>query len=582
MNKEFNNKSIPTAFEILKKIISYLDSKRKRQLIMVFFLSLLASLAESISIAMLVPFISFFVNPDLYLFNSLFEKIFKVFNINNNKEILGLVSFFFILAILISSYVKLKYIKISNKTTDNITSDFRLKIFNFLISQDFSYYFKHGSNEIMSNLTQKTGSFTAMIFASINILNSILISLAIIIILIFNEPFYTPIIIASIGLFFFIVFKIRVNTVLQKGQRVNLNQNFMVDIFENTVGYLPEIIIYDLKKFYSSILGKTSQATAQSISEIRTIGMTPRVYLEAFVIVFVVLFIYFSGFTERSIEANISYLAILAFGAQKCLPLINNIYNLSVSFKGSTPTVLTFLNILEGGKNKEIEDNIYKKLNFDKTIKLEKLSYQYDDNLPKILNNINLDINKGEKIAIKGETGSGKSTLINIISGLLSPTTGKILIDEVEIKNDNKRNWQKNISLVPQIVFLNDSSISENIAIAENLNEINFNKVKKCAELAQISEFIESLPNKYKEKVGERGVRLSGGQRQRIGIARALYREASLIIMDEPTNALDLATENLVMNSIMNLKNNITVIMISHSNNSLKHFDKVIDLDKLK
>jgi ABC-type bacteriocin/lantibiotic exporter with double-glycine peptidase domain len=582
VNKEFNNKSIPTAFEILKKIISYLDSKRKRQLIMVFFLSLLASLAESISIAMLVPFISFFVNPDLYLFNSLFEKIFKVFNINNNKEILGLVSFFFILAILISSYVKLKYIKISNKTTDNITSDFRLKIFNFLISQDFSYYFKHGSNEIMSNLTQKTGSFTAMIFASINILNSILISLAIIIILIFNEPFYTPIIIASIGLFFFIVFKIRVNTVLQKGQRVNLNQNFMVDIFENTVGYLPEIIIYDLKKFYSSILGKTSQATAQSISEIRTIGMTPRVYLEAFVIVFVVLFIYFSGFTERSIEANISYLAILAFGAQKCLPLINNIYNLSVSFKGSTPTVLTFLNILEGGKNKEIEDNIYKKLNFDKTIKLEKLSYQYDDNLPKILNNINLDINKGEKIAIKGETGSGKSTLINIISGLLSPTTGKILIDEVEIKNDNKRNWQKNISLVPQIVFLNDSSISENIAIAENLNEINFNKVKKCAELAQISEFIESLPNKYKEKVGERGVRLSGGQRQRIGIARALYREASLIIMDEPTNALDLATENLVMNSIMNLKNNITVIMISHSNNSLKHFDKVIDLDKLK
>ena len=164
MNTEFNNNSIPAPLNILKKIISYLDTKRKRELTLVFMLSLLASLAESISIAMLVPFISFFVNPELYLFNSFFEKIFILLDIKNNKEILAVVSFLFITAVLLSSYVKLKYIKISNETTDNITSDFRLKIFNFLITQDFSYYFKHGSNEIMSNLTQKTGSFTGIIF----------------------------------------------------------------------------------------------------------------------------------------------------------------------------------------------------------------------------------------------------------------------------------------------------------------------------------------------------------------------------------------------------------------------------------
>ena len=580
MNKEFNNKNLPPASKILKKIISYLDVQRKRELILLLILSLLASLAESFSIAMLIPFISFFVNPELYLFNNFFEKIFKFFNVDNNKEILALISFLFILAILLSGYIKLKYIKISNKTTDNITSDFRLKIFNFLINQDFSYYFKHGSNEIMSNLTQKTGSFTTIIFASINILNSILISLAIIVILVFNEPFYTPIIIVSISLFFFIIFKIRGNTILEKAQKVNLSQNFMVDIFENTVGYLPEIIIYNLKFFYSTILSKTSKLTAEATSEIRTISMTPRVYLETFVVVFVVLLIYFSGFAERSIETNISYLAILAFGAQRCLPLINNIYNLSVHFKGSTPAVLTFLNILESGKNVKIEEKEYKKLNFDKLIKLETVSYQYNKNLPKILNNINLEIYKGEKIAIRGETGSGKSTLINIISGLLQPSSGRVLIDDVEIKDLNRRNWQKNISIVPQIIFLNDSSISENIAIAESLNEINLNKVKKCSELAQIDKFIEGLPDKYNEKVGERGVRLSGGQRQRIGIARALYRDSNLIILDEPTNSLDSETEKLVMDSIMKLKKNITVIMITHSNSTLKYFDKVIDLDK--
>ena len=582
MNTELNNKSAASPLNILRRIISYLDTKRKRELVLVLILSVIASLAESVSIALLIPFVSFFVNPELYLFNNFFEKIFNIFGLNSKIEILTLVSLFFVTAVFLSSYIKLKYIKTSNKITDIITSDFRLKIFNFLINQDFSYYFKRGTNEIMSNLTQKTGSFTTIIFASINILNSILVSIGIITILIFNEPFYTPIIITFIALFFLIIFKIRVNSVLKKGQKVNLNQNLMVDIFENSVGYLPEIIIYDLKKFYSSILRKYSQVTAQSFSEIRSIGMIPRVYLEAFILMFVVFFIYISAFTERSVEMNISYLAILAFGAQKCLPLINGIYHLAVNFKGSTPTVLTYLNILESGKKIEIEERIYKNLNFNKSIKLKKISYRYDTKLPNVLNSINIEINKGEKIAIKGETGSGKSTLANIISGLLQPTEGRILIDEVEINNKNKKNWQKNISIVPQIIFLNDSSISENIAIAESLDKIDFKKVKRCAQLAQINTFIESLPNKYNEEVGERGVRLSGGQRQRIGIARALYRNSSLIIMDEPTNALDKDTENLVMESIINQTKDITIIMISHSNNTLKFFDKIIDLDQLK
>ena len=154
-----------------------------------------------------------------------------------------------------------------------------------MINQDFSYYFKHGSKEIMSNLAQKTGSFTTIIFASINIINSILISLAVVVVLIVNEPFYTPLIIFSIILFFFIIFKIKSATVLKKGQSVNLNQNFMIEIFQNTVGYLPEIIIYNLRKFFLNTLSKLSKETATSSSDVRTIAMSPRIYLETFVIV---------------------------------------------------------------------------------------------------------------------------------------------------------------------------------------------------------------------------------------------------------------------------------------------------------
>ena len=579
MHSNLKNKKI-SPLKLLKKISFHLSIEKKRKLMFVLILSIFSSFAESISIAMLIPFIGFFINPDSYLFNSFFQFFLSFLNVTNQKDILTTVSLFFIFIVLLSSFVKLKYIKTSNKLTDNISSDFRIKIFNFLINQDYSYHYKYGSNEIMSSLAQKSGALTTLIFASLNIINSFLIFLAVVIILIINEPVYTSIIILCVMLFFFIIFKIKAKNVLKRGQNINLSQNFLIDIFENAVGYLPEVILYNLKNFFSSTLRKTSEDIAKSSSEIRTTAQTPRIYLELFILVFVVLFIYFSNFNERSLETNISYLAILAFGAQKSLPLINNIYNLSINFKGATPTVLNFLNILENSNNKIENDIIYEQMNFKESIVIKNLSFKYDKNHPNILNNINLRINKGEKISIKGQTGSGKSTLANIISGLLDPVSGEILVDNTLVDKTNKKNWQKNISIVPQTIFLNDTSILENIAIGIEPGQIDVDKVKLTAKFAQIDKFIESLPNQYNEKVGERGIRLSGGQRQRIGIARALYRGANLIILDEPTNALDSETEKLLINSLSAVDKNITIIMISHSNAFLDYFDKIIDLDK--
>ena len=240
------------------------------------------------------------------------------------------------------------------------------------------------------------------------------------------------------------------------------------------------------------------------------------------------------------------------------------------------------MNILESGKKEVPDDKDYVHLGFNKSIKLEKIYFKYDNNLPEILKNLNLEIYKGENIAIKGETGSGKSTLTNIISGLLNPSSGKILVDGTEVNTENMKNWQKNISVVPQTIFLNDATVLENIAIGFSHSEIDIKRAEEAAKLAHIDNFIKELPNQYNEYVGERGVRLSGGQRQRIGIARAIYRNSKIIILDEPTNALDLETEKLVIDSITKLNKEITVIMISHTSNSLKYFDKIIDLDELK
>ena len=566
---------------VLRKIGLQLDASRKGNIKFVLLLSVFCSFAESISLAMLVPFISFFVNPENYISNNFFKTFFGFLSITDQKDILTFVSISFISVVLLTSFIRLKYIKFSNKLTDNISSDFRIKIFKFLINQNFSYYFKHGSNEILSNLAQKTAAFSIVLFATINIITSSLISLAIITILIINEPFYTPLIITSIILFFAIVFKIKSSSILNKGQNINSNQNFMFDILQNAVGYLPEIIIYNLRSFFLKTLSKISKEIAASGANIRTVGMYPKIYLETFIIIFVVFLIYFSELNERSIETNISYLAILAFGAQKCLPLINNIYSLGISIKSNLPSVNSFLSILDGGTREEISEQNIKVLKFEKNIQLKNISFQYNKNSSNIINNLNLNLIKGQKIAIKGQTGSGKSTLANIISGLLKPSEGQIFVDNILIDNKNLISWQKNIAIVPQTIFLNDATIVENIAIAQDINTINLERVKSSVKLAQIDKFIESLPNKLNERVGERGVRLSGGQRQRIGIARALYRNAKIIILDEPTNALDLETEKLVLDSITKLGSEITLLMISHSDNSLDYFDKIIDLDKI-
>lgn len=576
---ESEKKKLSSLF-LLKKISGYLDYKRKKEIIIIFILSILTTFTEIFTIAMIIPLISFFVNPEFYLSNNFLSFFFEFLNINNEKEILGTISLALILAVFTSGYLRIQFIKRTNIVSNGITSDFRIRMFNFLISQNFDHFIKHGSNEIMSNMTYKTGFFTVMIFSAINITNAVLISSGIVFILIFNEPFYTPIIILFLFSFFLLIYKKNFKNVYNKGQNINSNYSFMINIFQNTIGYLPEIIIYNLKNFYSSVLKKTSIETAASAAEISTIAMTPRIYLEIGVIIFIIILMYFIGLNDRSLEKNLAYLAILAYGAQKTLPLINNIYNLSVNVVGAVPTVKNFINVLDSGVEQKEDTQDCKALIFNKAIKIENLFFQYEKNLPMVLKNINIEIKKGEKIVIKGQTGVGKTTLTNVISFLLEPSEGSILIDGNEINSKNKKNWQKNIAIIPQTVFLNHGTILENIAIGIDADKIDHNKVEECSKLVHISNFIETLTDGYKTKVGERGIRFSGGQRQRIGIARALYRNANLLIMDEPTNAVDKDTEDLIMNTLASIKKDITIIMVSHSSNSHKYFDRIIELDK--
>jgi ATP-binding cassette subfamily B protein len=236
--------------------------------------------------------------------------------------------------------------------------------------------------------------------------------------------------------------------------------------------------------------------------------------------------------------------------------------------------------------NQPFPSNHYKEeskpINIENSFSLQNIQFRYNDDTPWVLDNISLEIKKGSRIGLIGATGSGKSTTLDLIMGLLEPSKGSLVVDNRIIDDSLIRSWRRTVAHVPQSIFLADSSIAENIAFGVLPDQIDMDRVKKAASKAMISDFIESRKYNYNEIVGERGVRLSGGQRQRIGIARALYKKANIIIFDEATSALDNETEEIVMETIRNLGNDLTLIIVAHRLTTLKDCTKIIELQNGK
>jgi len=282
---------------------------------------------------------------------------------------------------------------------------------------------------------------------------------------------------------------------------------------------------------------------------------------------------------SNSLVSAIPVLGALVLGAQRLLPLLQQGYSALTNFRGARVSLDDSLQLLDQKIPAFYKTNHTKKISFNNSLQFKDVDFRFSDETPYVLKNISFEIKKGTKIGIFGSTGSGKSTLLDLIMKLLEPNKGSILIDGVEINFHNSNLWQSTLSHVPQSIFLADTSISENIAFGIEKHLIDQDKVKRSAEIAQISEAIEKLDKKYDTLVGERGIRLSGGQRQRIGIARALYKNSKVLIFDEATSALDNETESKVMKEISKFENDITLIIVAHRLSTLKKCDKLFRIN---
>ncbi len=323
-----------------------------------------------------------------------------------------------------------------------------------------------------------------------------------------------------------------------------------------------------------------AQTIAKNIASSSVVQQLPRFILEAIAFGGIMILILFQMKQTGSFNNALPFISLYAFAGYRLMPALQQIYGTFSKFDFIIPSVNNIHNELVRLKVINSNDN-QSKILFRKKIDLKNIYFNYPNSSRAVLKNINITIPANSTIGLIGATGSGKTTTVDIILGLLEPQKGSLEIDGDIITNNNFRSWQKHIGYVPQFIYLSDSSILSNIAFGVEPNEIDEDAVVKSAKIANLHDFIvDELPDKYQTIVGERGIRLSGGQRQRIGIARALYHNPRVLILDEATNSLDNYTEQAVMEAVNKLGKKMTIILIAHRLNTVKKCDMIYLFDK--
>ena len=564
-----------------KSLWHHLPKRRKRQFWLLLLLMILASFLEIVSIGSILPFLGMLTSPEQIYQHQLMMPIVELLDIENSSQLILPITIFFISAVIIAAIVRIVLLFVMTRFSYATGADLSINIYNRTLYQDYSTHITRNSSEVINGVITKTNTVTGnIIMAGISFLSAATLILSILLFLLSIDVVVTLSLIVVFGILYSSIIRYTRKQLKENSSIIAEKSTKMIQSLQEGLGGIRDVIVDNSQQFYCDLYRSSDLPLRKAAGNNLFIAGAPRFVLEAFGITLIAMLGFILSQQEGGISIAIPVLGSLALGAQRLLPAFQMAYASYSKITGAEQSFKDVLNLMDQPLPEFAHLRPPTSIPFKDRIELADLNFRYTKDTSLVLKDINLTISKGERIGIIGSTGSGKSTLIDIIMGLLIPTNGGIEIDQAILSNENIRSWQRRITHVPQNIYLSDATIEENIAFGIHKNEIDSNRVKLAAKQAQISMVIEELEDSYQAKVGENGVLLSGGQRQRIGIARALYKKADVIIFDEATSALDGLTEKLVMESINKLDGNITILMIAHRISSLNGCDRIIKLDK--
>ena len=565
------------------KIIS--DNRDRINLFILFILLLFSTFIEMLGISSIPIFASIVVDPNL-----IFGKIPLTYNfdyiLNLDKKTLTLYASIGIFIIFLIKNIYLGFLSYFNGIIiKRIRSNLYNKMFKNYIESDYEFHIRRNSADLVRNITSEVSKAVYYVMGYILLIKESLIMIMIFFLLIYADTYVSIFIFSILGFFSFLFFLFTRSGSKIRGQKIQDYWGKQIKALNHGIGSIKQVKILNKEKFMFDIF-KFNTEIIEKYNFIQSFIVTlPRFFLEVITISAVVIISIIFVNSDREMENFVPLIALIAVSGVRLIPSFNTISSSIATIKYQLPSFELIIRELKEMKvqEKKLYNNkdLKKKIYFNDSIEINNLTYSYPGTNKIILNDISLKINKGEIIGLSGESGEGKSTFLDLISGLSKPSKGKILVDGVNIHND-EINWQHQVGYVPQDIYLLDDTVKANIAFGENMDDFNKERFNKSVSMAQLSDFIESLPNKENAFVGDRGIRLSGGQKQRIGIARSLYFEPKILILDEPTSSLDVKNESLILEDVYNLSGNITIIIISHRMSAFKNCNKIYSLKNSK
>ncbi len=566
-----------------KKLLYLLTSYEKRRATLLLCMMLIVALLEMTGVVSIMPFMAVLTNPDLIQTNSILNNLFnltKKIGVETNNQFLFVlgISVFLLLVVSIlfkalTNYALLRFTHMRQYSLGK-------RVMEGYLHQPFSWFLNRHTADLGKNILYEVEQIVYLALnPSLVFIQQTLITLAILTILILVNLKIAIIVGLTMGFAYGIIYLFTRNLVVKFGkERLKASKLLFVNITE-AFGAIKEIKVGGSEKNFVNRFSEPAKNLAKSQALIGLISTLPRFVLEVIAFGGIILAILYLLAQSGNFNEIIPIIALYVFAGYRLLPAFQGIYRSLAQVRSVEPSLNTLYKDLKNFKSK-ITPKDENRLKFKRNITLKNIFYQYPNSTKIVLNNLNLNISVSSKIGIVGATGSGKTTIVDIILGLLELQQGFLEVDGKLIEKNNLRTWQNSIGYVPQNIFLADDTVSANIAFGVENNSINKQDVENAAKIASLHDFvINELPEKYQTYIGEKGIRLSGGQRQRIGIARALYHNPKLLILDEATSSLDNLTEQEVMNAVNNMGKDLTVIMIAHRLSTVKECDSIVILE---
>jgi len=542
---------------------------------------IVASMLEVISVGAVVPFLGALTSPEKIYQHDLAQPLIQVLNITDPSQLLFPLTAIFVVAILSSSAVRIFLLYVSTRLSFSTGADLSIDIYRRTLYQDYSTHISRNSSEVINSIITKT---TAVIHHTLvpilAFISSVFIILGIVGIIFTINTTIALISFFTFSFLYSIVTFIVRRSLQKNSELVAVHSTQMVKSLQEGLGGIRDVLIEGTQEFFCKIYQSSDTVFRRASGENVFIGGSPRYLIEAIGMVLIAILAYALTLQGGGFAAAIPVLGAFAVGAQKLLPALQQAYQSHSLIRGSKSSFIDVLELLNQPLPDDTNLDSLNLMPFKHEIVFKNVSFRYTPDSAWILKNVNLSFKKGDKIGLIGVTGSGKSTLLDILMGLLIQTSGEILIDGVAITQTNRRAWQAHISHVPQSIYLADSTIQENIAFGHHKNDVNNERIRQVIQMANLDEFINSLPDGIETRVGERGVQLSGGQLQRVGIARALYNNPEIIVFDEATSNLDRISEKLIMETISELMKSTTIIMIAHRLSTVRNCSNIFLFDK--